>query len=214
MALIERFPDMVGMNGLTDLTGFTADWGGLGEFDRKMLDPLTVDGKLYALPALAFVDWIYYRADWFEEAGITAPPRTWDEFRQIARAITDPGRDRYGFGMRGGAGGGTAIIKVINSYNGPLTSMDGRSATPDLDAVVERHCMASIRNTNYYELGLVAPHLDRRSEHCPVYADGYSDDLQAVDEHGRVPVPQGPGLGVEIDWDWVGRHQTSEVVYE
>lgn len=77
-----------------------------------------------------------------------------------------------------------------------------------------RHCMASIRNTNYYELGLVAPHLDRRSEHCPVYADGYSDDLQSVDEHGCVPVPQGPGLGVEIDWDWVGRHQTNEVVYE
>jgi multiple sugar transport system substrate-binding protein len=137
MALMERFPDMVGMNGLTDLTGFAADWGGLGEFDRKMLDPLTVDGKLYALPALAFVDWIYYRADWFEEAGISAPPRTWDEFRQVARAITDPGRDRYGFGMRGGAGGGTAIIKVINSYNGPLTSPDGRSATLDLDAAVE-----------------------------------------------------------------------------
>jgi L-alanine-DL-glutamate epimerase-like enolase superfamily enzyme len=77
-----------------------------------------------------------------------------------------------------------------------------------------RHCMAAIRNTNYYELGLVAPHLDRRSEHFRVYADGYSDDLQSVDEHGCVPVPQGPGLGVEIDWDWVARHQTGEVVYE
>ena len=137
MALMERFPDMVGMNGLTDLTGFADGWGGLGEFDRKMLDPLTVDGKLYALPALAFVDWMYYRADWFADAGITAPPRTWEEFRQVAQAITDPGRDRYGFGMRGGAGGGTAIIKVINSYNGPLTSPDGRSATLELDAAVE-----------------------------------------------------------------------------
>jgi L-alanine-DL-glutamate epimerase-like enolase superfamily enzyme len=77
-----------------------------------------------------------------------------------------------------------------------------------------RHCMAAIRNTNYYELGLVAPHLDRRSEHCPVYADGYSDDLQSVDERGCVPVPQGPGLGVEIDWDWVAGHQTGEVSYE
>jgi L-alanine-DL-glutamate epimerase-like enolase superfamily enzyme len=77
-----------------------------------------------------------------------------------------------------------------------------------------RHCMAAIRNTNYYELGLVAPHLDRRSEHCRVYADGYSDDLESVDEHGSVPVPQRPGLGVEIDWDWVTRHQTGTVVYE
>jgi hypothetical protein len=30
MALMERFPDMVGMNGLTDLTGIAAEWGGLG----------------------------------------------------------------------------------------------------------------------------------------------------------------------------------------
>ncbi|GAA1279772.1 mandelate racemase family protein [Pseudonocardia aurantiaca] len=77
-----------------------------------------------------------------------------------------------------------------------------------------RHCMAAIRNTNYYELGLVAPHLDRRSKHCRVYADGYSDDLESVDEHGHVPVPQSPGLGVEIDWDWVTRHETGAVVYE
>lgn len=137
MSLMERFPDMVAMNGLTDLTGFADSWGGLGAFDRKMLDPLTVDGKLYALPALAFVYWIYYRADWFEEAGITEPPRTWDEFRQAAIAITDPDRDRYGFAMRGGAGGGSTIITVINAFNGPLTSPDGRTATVDLDAFTE-----------------------------------------------------------------------------
>ena len=136
MALMERFPDMAGMNGLADLTGSVGNWGGLAEFDQKMLDPLTVDGKLYALPALAFVDWMYYRADWFEEAGIKEPPRTWSEFRDVAKALTDPARDRYGFGMRGGAGGGAFIIKIINAYNGPLTTPDGK-ASLDLDATVQ-----------------------------------------------------------------------------
>ena len=56
--------------------------------------------------------------------------------------------------------------------------------------------------------------LERRSEHCPVYADDYSDDLDAVDEHGHVPVPQGPGLGVQIDWDWVAKAEVGKVVYE
>ena len=28
------------------------------------------------------------------------------------------------------------------------------------------------------------------------------------------PVPQSPGLGVEIDWDWVARHQTGIVIHE
>jgi L-alanine-DL-glutamate epimerase-like enolase superfamily enzyme len=26
-------------------------------------------------------------------------------------------------------------------------------------------------------------------------------------------VPQGPGLGIEIDWDWVEKHRTSLVTY-
>ena len=74
--------------------------------------------------------------------------------------------------------------------------------------------MASIRNTNYYELGLVHPKLVRKAGGGGIYADGFSDALTAVDARGHVPVPQGPGLGVTIDWDWVRAHQTGKVVYE
>ena len=69
----------------------------------------------------------------------------------------------------------------------------------------QRHCMAAIRNTNYYELGLVHPKAPATSP--PVYLD-YSDDLDAIDEHGHVPVPDGPGLGVEIDWKFVEAHRS------
>ena len=31
---------------------------------------------------------------------------------------------------------------------------------------------------------------------------------------GHVPVPRGPGLGVEIDWDWVSRNRTAVVEYK
>ena len=49
---------------------------------------------------------------------------------------------------------------------------------------------------------------------APVYASDYSDELDAVDAHGHVPVPTGPGLGAPVDWDWVSAHQTDQVVYE
>jgi L-alanine-DL-glutamate epimerase-like enolase superfamily enzyme len=77
-----------------------------------------------------------------------------------------------------------------------------------------RHCMASIRNTNYYELGLVHPKVPGRRAQAPVFADSYSDDLDAVDAKGCVHVPEGPGLGVTIDWDWVAKHETGKVVYD
>jgi L-alanine-DL-glutamate epimerase-like enolase superfamily enzyme len=73
--------------------------------------------------------------------------------------------------------------------------------------------MAAIRNTNYYEMALVHPKAPS-SYDLPIYGAGYRDALEAIDANGHVPVPLGPGLGVEIDWDWVSRHQTAVVEYE
>ena len=36
-------------------------------------------GGIYGVPSFAFVNWMYYRADWFKEAGL-APPKTFDDF--------------------------------------------------------------------------------------------------------------------------------------
>jgi len=42
-----------------------------------------------------------------------------------------------------------------------------------------------------------------------VYASGYSDQLDAIDADGTVPVPTGPGLGVDYDWEKIRRHTTA-----
>lgn len=103
----------------------------------------------------------------------------------------------------------TGVMKLAHAAEGFGLDCEIHAPGP-----AHRHCMASIRNTNYYELGLVAPGLDRRSAHMPVYADGYSDDLESVDRNGCVAVPTGPGLGVTINWDWIGANETGRVVYE
>jgi multiple sugar transport system substrate-binding protein len=40
--------------------------------------------------------------------------------------VTDSGKDRYGFSLRGGAGGGEHVIKMIRAFNGPLVDADGK----------------------------------------------------------------------------------------
>ncbi len=70
-----------------------------------------------------------------------------------------------------------------------------------------RHCMAAMRNTNFYELTLVGPKCGNPLP--PVYACDYSDELDGVDQDGCFPVPTGPGLGVEYDWDFIARHRTA-----
>jgi hypothetical protein len=65
--------------------------------------------------------------------------------------------------------------------------------------------MAAIRNTNYYELGLLDPELGNPLM-PPVYADDYTEDLAAIGSDGCVAVPTGPGLGVSYDRAWIGAH--------
>ncbi len=106
-------------------------------------------------------------------------------------------------------GGITGVMKLAHAAEGLGLDCEIHAPGP-----AHRHCMAAVRNTNYYELGLVSPHVPARSVHCPIYADGYTDDLDSIDSDGCVPVPRGPGLGVQIDWDWVRAHETAVTVHE
>ena len=71
--------------------------------------------------------------------------------------------------------------------------------------------MAAIRNTNYYEMGLLHPKMAATSP--PIYLD-YHDRLDSIDERGHVPVPQGPGLGVTLDWPYIKAHTVGVTTYD
>ncbi len=99
----------------------------------------------------------------------------------------------------------TGALKIAHAAEG-----FGLDAEVHAPGPPHRHLMASIRNTNYYELGLVHPNTTHTAP--PIYTD-YSDGLDAVDEYGHVPVPDGPGLGATINWDWVEAHRVGTEVY-
>jgi len=76
----------------------------------------------------------------------------------------------------------------------------------------QRHLMASLRNSNYYEMGLVHPRVGAAGE--SIYASDYRDGLDAIDENGCVDVPEGPGLGVSYNWDLIESHRTGYTEYK
>jgi len=124
MVASERFQDLLAMGALTDMTDRIAGWERRADFDDKRFDSITEDGKTYGVPGFAFVDWMYYRKDWFEEAGI-APPTTMEEFRQAAIKLTDPAKGRFGFGMRGGSGGQNYVVNLMEAFGSPVKAEDG-----------------------------------------------------------------------------------------
>ena len=70
-----------------------------GFFD-SLLVPSSVGGKLWGLPFVASTRALYYNTDLLDQAGVAAPPGTWDELRQMAGKVKAGGK-AYGFGLQG-----------------------------------------------------------------------------------------------------------------
>jgi multiple sugar transport system substrate-binding protein len=52
---------------------------------------LSEGDAIYAIPFIGYPHALWYRADWFEEAGLE-PPQTWDDIIEAARALTNDDR--------------------------------------------------------------------------------------------------------------------------
>jgi multiple sugar transport system substrate-binding protein len=55
------------------------------------------EGSQYGIPFDGESTGLFYRTDLFEQAGIDAPPKTWAEFEETARKLTDKAKKQYGY---------------------------------------------------------------------------------------------------------------------
>ena len=133
MVSAERSDDLVAMGALADLDARIRAWPRFAEYPAEAWKGATVKGKVYGMPAFTFVDWMYCRKDWFEEAGV-ALPKTMPEFMQAAIKLTDPAKKRFGFSLRGGAGGQKFVIDMLEAWGSPLV-VDGKMAIDKAKAV-------------------------------------------------------------------------------
>jgi L-alanine-DL-glutamate epimerase-like enolase superfamily enzyme len=94
----------------------------------------------------------------------------------------------------------TGVMKIAHLAESHGLDVELHGAGP-----AHRHCMAAIRNTNFYELALCAPKIGNPKP--PIYTCGYSDEPTDVGSDGCFPVPTGPGLGVSYDWGFIRKNE-------
>jgi multiple sugar transport system substrate-binding protein len=82
------------------------------------------DKKLYFMPMSTNMGMYWYRTDWFTDAGLKAP-QTWDEFFSDVQKLTDTGKNRYGFTIRGGSGSIAQMLEFIYGQSGVTEIFDG-----------------------------------------------------------------------------------------
>jgi L-alanine-DL-glutamate epimerase-like enolase superfamily enzyme len=50
---------------------------------------------------------------------------------------------------------------------------------------------------------------------APIYPEKrWLDELDSVDQNGCLDVPEGVGLGVDLDWNFIEAHKAGEQIYQ
>lgn len=113
------------MNGfIEDLKPYTEKWknyDSLNDIAKKRAN--WVDNTPYYIPNGLYQRVLFYRTDWFKEAGLEVP-KTWDEFYEAAKKLTDPAKNRYGYSFRGGPTGWDYALITMWAYNGKEVNPD------------------------------------------------------------------------------------------
>lgn len=106
---------------LTPLDGLPKSYD-VDDIFKSVLDALSVNGKIYALPFYAESSFTYYRKDLFAKAGLTMPAQPkYDQIAQFADKLTDKAHQQYGICLRGKPGWGenmAFIGTLVNTFGG------------------------------------------------------------------------------------------------
>ena len=109
---------------------------------KPVREGLSYDGKLYALPFYAESSMLFYRKDLFEKAGIKVPEQpTWQQVKEWAAQLHDPGNEVYGICLRGKPGWGenmAFVTTLVNTFGGQWFDNDWNTTinTPEWNEAV------------------------------------------------------------------------------
>lgn len=96
--------------------------------------------------------------------------------------------------LDGGITGALKIAETAESFGLDVELLLGGPA--------HMHLMSALRNSSYFEHGLLAP------ESTWILNQGFEGEPESIDDSGRIAVPNGSGLGVDIDRGFVDRRRT------
>ncbi|MET8410510.1 extracellular solute-binding protein [Streptomyces sp. NPDC005195] len=102
-----------------------------GRLSQNLLDVSRAaggGGRLYQVPTSANNGTLWYRTDLFKSAGLEAPT-TWAKFYAAAGKLTDKGRNRFGFTIRGGEGAIAPALDAVYGQTGLTSFWNGDRTT-------------------------------------------------------------------------------------
>ncbi|CAM2905289.1 extracellular solute-binding protein [Skermania piniformis] len=100
------------------------------DFQPRFVENASLNGIQYGLPLFASARTLFYNQDLFDRAGVTTPPRTWDELLDAAKRIGALGGGVSGYGLPLGSEEAQAETSIWTFGAGGSWS-DGTAITVD-----------------------------------------------------------------------------------
>ncbi len=103
------------------------------QLDPALLETMAFEDHLWSIPFGANNTAVFYRPSLFQQVGIATPPRTWEELRQVARALTqdtngDGRTDQHGLFLSLGKGEWNVFVWLPFVYSaGGWLQREGRA---------------------------------------------------------------------------------------
>jgi multiple sugar transport system substrate-binding protein len=194
----------------------------------------SVGGQVYGIPNEINVYALNYNKKLFEEAGIAAPPATWDELKDTAAKLTDESAGRQGFGMINSWAAG-----VVHPFSSLLVSNGGQlieDGVPKLDSqrALETFQLyenlikdgSSVAAMGTADANTTGPFLDNfvsGKTGMIIMANWWESALKAgmgdgFENIGTAPIPVGPGgdtaRSISYSWQTVVNAGASEAEQE
>jgi multiple sugar transport system substrate-binding protein len=151
-----------------------------------------VDGTAYGVPWYVETRVLYYRTDIAEKAGITEPPTTWDELKEMAVAMKEQGGARYGISLS--PNNWQELLPFVWQNGGEAASEDGFSF--DSPEVVE----ALAFYKSFFEEGLTSPSVPEGFDVTQGFVAGTHPMFFSGPWHMSLIEEQG-GAELEGKWD-------------
>lgn len=179
------------------------------DFLAGPIESNTYDGKIYGVPWFTDAGLLYYRTDLLEQAGYSAPPKTWEELKEQAAKITQDTGTKYGLVFQGAEyeGGVVNGLEYINSHGGAVLDPNDASKvtieSPESVAGLETQrslvsdSIAPQAVSTYAEPECEAPFLGGDAVFCRnwpyMYALAGTGDFISPDKIDIAPLPAAEG---------------------
>ena len=96
------------------------------------------DGKINVLPLNQDLFILFYNKELLAEKGYKAPPKTYDELYTMAKALTDPAKQVYGFVGRGLKNANVVLYdNILLGYDQETVTPDGKKLLTDTPAAIQ-----------------------------------------------------------------------------